>query len=216
MGRSAPPTVPVVREGAAHRQGGRSRSASRRTTWEPLGASDETAARIEAQQAVTGEGPAIDAMTRARARAGRRPRRRSSAGGRASRRRSAPTPTARCSPSRLQIGAIAVGVLDLYRVEPIPLEPEDMTAMLAVADVVTMVLLSRTPPLDIGHRRRRGVVGPVPGVERDSPGHRHGGRPARGTATSCVSTLAGIRIRPRPSADGGGARRDRATAAIHP
>jgi hypothetical protein len=48
----------------------------------------------------------------------------------------------------LQIGAIAVGVLDLYRADPIPLEPNDMTKMLAVADIVTMVLLSRSPPMD--------------------------------------------------------------------
>ncbi len=49
----------------------------------------------------------------------------------------------------LQIGAIAIGVLDLYRKEPAPIAPEELTAMLAVADVVTMVLMSRPPPADI-------------------------------------------------------------------
>jgi hypothetical protein len=117
-------------------------------TWELLGASDETSARIEAQQAVTGEGPAIDALTRggpvlvddlAKQLAGW------------------PGFTAALGADAkgamyalpLQIGAIVVGVLDLYRVKPLSLAPEDMTAMLAVADVVTMVLLSRTPPREI-------------------------------------------------------------------
>jgi hypothetical protein len=117
-------------------------------TWELLGASDETAARIEAQQAVTGEGPAIDALTRAgpvlvddlaKQLAGW------------------PGFTAALGADAwgamyafpLQIGAIVVGVLDLYRVEPLPLEPEDMTAMLAVADIVTMVVLSHTPPPEV-------------------------------------------------------------------
>jgi hypothetical protein len=39
-------------------------------------------------------------------------------------------------------------VLDLYRIEPVPIESEELTAMLAVADIVTMVLMSRQPPVD--------------------------------------------------------------------
>lgn len=120
------------------------------TTWEPLSATDETAARIEAQQSITGEGPAVDALRRGgpilvddlAAQFDRWPG----------------FSTALDHDARgamfafpLQIGAIAVGVLDLYRVEPKPIRPQDMTAMLAVADIVTMVLLSRTPThADVG------------------------------------------------------------------
>ncbi|HEV7423521.1 MAG TPA: GAF and ANTAR domain-containing protein [Mycobacterium sp.] len=118
------------------------------TTWEPLCATDETATRMEAQQIITGEGPAVDAVAR---------------GGpvliddlAAEFDRWPGFVTALGFDARgamfafpLQIGAIAVGVLDLYRVEPVPVAPEDMTAMLAVTDIVTMVLLSRAPPADI-------------------------------------------------------------------
>jgi hypothetical protein len=116
-------------------------------TWELLGASDETAARIEAQQAMTGEGPAIDALTRAgpvlvddlaKHLAGW-PGFTSALG---------PDDHGALYAFPLQIGAIVVGVLDLYRAEPLSLESEDMTAMLAVTDIVTMVLLSHTPPLE--------------------------------------------------------------------
>ena len=48
----------------------------------------------------------------------------------------------------LQIGAITVGALDLYRTKPMPIQPADLTAMLSVADIVTMVLLSRPQPID--------------------------------------------------------------------
>ena len=34
------------------------------STWEPLGATDDTAARIESHQAIAGEGPAVDAAER--------------------------------------------------------------------------------------------------------------------------------------------------------
>jgi hypothetical protein len=117
-------------------------------TWDLLGASDETAARIEAQQAVTGEGPAIDALTRAGP---------VLVDDLAKQLTGWPGFTAALGADAqggmyafpLQIGAIVVGVLDLYRVEPLSLESEDMTAMLAVADIVTMVLLSHTPPREV-------------------------------------------------------------------
>ncbi|WP_319448493.1 MULTISPECIES: GAF and ANTAR domain-containing protein [unclassified Mycobacterium] len=117
-------------------------------TWELLGASDETSARIEAKQSLTGEGPSVDALTRAgpvlvddlaKQLAGW-PGFTSALGADAK---------GAMYAFPLQIGAIVVGVLDLYRVEPLSLEPEDMTAMLAVADIVTMVLLSRTPPHEV-------------------------------------------------------------------
>ena len=118
------------------------------TEWEALSATDETAARIEAHQSITGEGPAVDAMRRGgpvlvddlAAQFDRWPG----------------FGTALGSDARgamfafpLQIGAIAVGVLDLYRAEPVQLRRDDVTAMLAVADIVTMVLLSRTPPAEL-------------------------------------------------------------------
>jgi len=117
------------------------------TAWEPLSATDDTAARIEAKQSITGEGPAVDAMTRGgpvlvddlAAEFDRWPGLSAALGSDA---------RGAMFAFPLQIGAIAVGVLDLYRVKPIPLQPNDMTAMLAVADIVTMVLLSRTPPIE--------------------------------------------------------------------
>ena len=42
--------------------------------------------------------------------------------------------------------------LDLYRAEPTPIQPADLTAMLSVADIVTMVLL---PAAAIRRRHRR-------------------------------------------------------------
>jgi hypothetical protein len=117
------------------------------STWEPLGSSDATATRIEAHQAVTGEGPAIDAVERAgpvlvddlAKEFNRWPGFTAALGDDAA---------GAMFAFPLQIGAIAVGVLDLYRAAPIPLESEDLTAMLEVADIVTMVLLSRAPLLD--------------------------------------------------------------------
>ncbi|MDT5068265.1 MAG: hypothetical protein QOK02_4420 [Mycobacterium sp.] len=118
------------------------------STWEPLGASDDTAARIEAQQAIAGEGPAVDAAERGgpvliedlSAQFDRWPGFTSALGSDAS---------GAMFAFPLQIGAIAVGVLDLYRTEPVPIEPEEWKAMVAVADIVTMVLMSRPPPADI-------------------------------------------------------------------
>ena len=42
----------------------------------------------------------------------------------------------------LQVGAIRVGVLDLYRADPGALEPTDFADALAVADLVTAILLT--------------------------------------------------------------------------
>jgi hypothetical protein len=117
------------------------------TTWEPLSATDEIAARIEAHQVITGEGPAVDAVARGgpvlvddlATQFDRWPGF-LAALGRDARGSMFAFP--------LQIGAIAVGVLDLYRAKPVPVEPAEMTAMLAVTDIVTMVLLSRAPPAD--------------------------------------------------------------------
>ncbi|MCW2558528.1 MAG: hypothetical protein JWP55_2492 [Mycobacterium sp.] len=118
------------------------------STWEPLGATDETAARIETQQAVAGEGPAVDAAERGgpiliadlSTQFDRWPGFTTALGLDAS---------GAMFAFPLQIGAIAVGVLDLYRIEPVPIEPDELTAMLAVADIVTMVLMSRPLPRDI-------------------------------------------------------------------
>src|SRR4051812_28049302 len=111
------------------------------TTWEPLCATDETASRIEAQQVLTGEGPAMDAVASGgpvlvddlASAFDRWPGFTSALGGDA---------RGAMYAFPLQIGAIAVGVLDLYRAEPVAVDAADMTAMLAVTDIVTMVLLS--------------------------------------------------------------------------
>ncbi len=118
------------------------------SAWEPLAASDETATRIEAHQAVTGEGPAIDAAKQSgpvlvddlAKEFGRWPGFTAALGTDA---------RGAMFAFPLQIGAIAVGVLDLFRTLPVPLETNDMTAILEVADIVTMVLISRAPPFDI-------------------------------------------------------------------
>lgn len=115
------------------------------TVWEPLGASDEVAARIEAAQATVGEGPAIDALGRGgpvlvddlSAQFDRWPGF-SAALGQDGRGAMFAFP--------LQIGAIRVGVLGMYRVEPVLAEPDEVAAMLVVADIVTMILLSHAPP----------------------------------------------------------------------
>lgn len=117
-------------------------------TWEPLGATDETAARIEAQQTVAGEGPAFDAAERGGP---------VLIGDLSTQFDRWPGFTAALGRDAygamfafpLQIGAIAIGVLDLYRNEPVDIEPDELTAMVAVADIVTMVLMSRPPPEDI-------------------------------------------------------------------
>jgi ANTAR domain/GAF domain len=112
------------------------------TSWEPLGASDEAAARIEAGQATVGEGPAVDALRRGgpvlvedlSVQSARWPGLSALLGqdGRGA-----------MFAFPLQLGAITLGVLDLYRLRPALAEPEEVAAMLAVADIVTMVLLSR-------------------------------------------------------------------------
>jgi hypothetical protein len=115
------------------------------TTWEPLSATDDIAARIEAQQVVAGEGPAVDAAERGgpvliddlSVQFDRWPGFTTALGRDA---------YGAMFAFPLQIGAIAVGVLDLYRNEPVPIEPDELTAMLAVADIVTMVLMSRPQP----------------------------------------------------------------------
>jgi len=115
------------------------------TSWEPLCASDEVAGRIEAGQATVGEGPAIDALRH---------------GGpvlvddlSAQFERWPGLGTALGQDGRgamfafpLQIGAIRVGALDLYRVKPAQVEAGEVAAMLAAADIVTMVLLSHPRP----------------------------------------------------------------------
>ncbi|KAA0085478.1 ANTAR domain-containing protein [Mycolicibacterium sp. P9-64] len=117
------------------------------STWEPLGATDETAARIEAHQAVAGEGPAVDAAERGgpvligdlSAQFDRWPGFTTALGLDAQ---------GSMFAFPLQIGAIAIGVLDLYRIAPGYVEPDELTAMQAVADIVTIVLMSRPPPSD--------------------------------------------------------------------
>lgn len=112
---------------------------------EPLCASDAVATRIEAAQATVGEGPAIDAYSRGgpvlvgdlSAHFDRWPGL-SEALGRDGHGAMFAFP--------LQIGAIRVGVLDLYRTESALVKPDEVAAMLAVADVMTMLMLSHPHP----------------------------------------------------------------------
>src|SRR3954454_2366917 len=117
------------------------------TTWEPLGASDELAARLQAKQLLVGEGPAMDAITRGgpvvvddlSRQFDRWPGFAAALGTDANRAMYA---------FPLQIGAISMGVLELCRDSASPLQPQEMMAMLSVVDIVTMVLLSRAPPAE--------------------------------------------------------------------
>lgn len=117
------------------------------TTLEPLGASDEVAARMEAQQLLAGEGPALDAVARGgpvvvddlAARDDRWPGFIAALG---------PDARGGLFAYPLQIGTVAVGVLDLYRSSRVLLTSAEVTDMLAVADIVTMVTLTRIPPAD--------------------------------------------------------------------
>lgn len=115
--------------------------------WEPLGASNATAARLQAQQILAGEGPAFDALAHSvpvlvgdlSAQFDRWPG----------------FVTALAEDARgavfafpLLIGVISVGVLELSRNEPIPLERADVGDITTVADVVTTVLLSGGDSVD--------------------------------------------------------------------
>lgn len=115
--------------------------------WEALGASDGRAARLQSQQILTGEGPAFDALAHG-----------------------VPVLISDLSTQfdrwpgfinaladdargavfsfPLLIGAISVGVLELSRNEPIPLERAELGDVATVADIVTTVLLSRGESVD--------------------------------------------------------------------
>lgn len=117
-------------------------------TWESMGASDATATLLQAQQILAGEGPAFDALTRGgpvladdlSIEFDRWPGLTAALGVHAS---------GALFAFPLQIGAISVGVLNLHRTEPGPLDGADVTDVLAVADVVTMVLLTRSEDIDL-------------------------------------------------------------------
>jgi len=108
-------------------------------------ASDDAAARIEASQATAGDGPALDAIKGggpvlvpdlAATGFARWPALVTSLDG--------DTPAAMFA-FPLQVGAIRLGVLDLYRDTGQPLSREDLTSMTLVAHAVTMVLLNGLP-----------------------------------------------------------------------
>jgi hypothetical protein len=109
---------------------------------ELLCASDEVAARIEAVQATVGDGPGVDAITSggpvlvadlATTGFGRWPAMIGTLD------RDAPSAMFAFP---LQVGAIRLGALDLYRETPQPLSSDDLASMTLVAQVVTMTLLN--------------------------------------------------------------------------
>lgn len=116
-------------------------------TWESVGASDATATLLQAQQIVAGEGPAFDALSRGgpvlvddlSTEADRWPGLTAALGAKAS---------GALAAFPLQIGAISVGVLNLHRTEPRPLDGSDTSDVLTVADIVTTVLLARAEVID--------------------------------------------------------------------
>ena len=206
--------VPFVREGAARRPGGDHRRRRILTTWEPLGASDDTAARIEAHQAVAGEGPAVDAAER---------------GG--------PvliddlsTQFDRWPGFTAALGRDAYGAMFAF---PLQIGRSRSACSICIAsspcprarrvDGDARRRRHRHDGADVptaaGGRRRhrdRRVVDSVAVVERDPPGHRHGGRPTLRSPAHRVSAVAGLRLRQRQAADRRGPRRDRAAPALRP
>lgn len=116
-------------------------------TWESMGASDATATLLQAQQILAGEGPAYDALTRGgpvlvddlSTGFDRWPGFTAALGDGA---------RGSLFAFPLQIGAISVGVMNLSRTVPGPLEGPEAADVLTVADIVTMVLLTRSEDLD--------------------------------------------------------------------
>jgi hypothetical protein len=116
------------------------------TTFAPLSASDETAARIEEQQALAGEGPAFDAVRTGDVivvddvtTGSQRWPGFAAVLGRGARGAMFAFP--------LTFGAVAIGALDLYRAEPGRVSSDEVAAMRSVTDAVTTVLLSQQSPL---------------------------------------------------------------------
>ena len=123
----------------------------------------------------------------------------------------------------LQVGAVNVGVLDLYAVTRTDLEPPDLALALAIAQVATSVLLTGSQasprPDDPVHPPRRGPLGRrdrgpehLAGPRRGPSGAGHadglpGGRPGRGDAraarTGNGAGQLGVGPRPRHRVGGG-------------
>jgi len=112
------------------------------TVRDSVHATDLVAVALEQWQLAFGEGPCVDAFTRGRPvliadLAAADPRARWPAF----------TPAALDTGARalfalpLQIGAIRLGVVDLYRARPGPLTPDEVVDALAFADIAAMVLL---------------------------------------------------------------------------
>jgi hypothetical protein len=108
---------------------------------EVLCASDDVAEHVEWMQITLGEGPGVDAVASGgpvivpdvAARSARWP---------AFAPEAASAGVGALYALPLEVGAIRVGVLDLYRDEPAPMEPDDLTDALVVADLITAILLT--------------------------------------------------------------------------
>jgi hypothetical protein len=105
--------------------------------------SDKTSTRVEELQFILGEGPSVEAFA-----AGRPVLVADLAAGEHALRWPAFTPDAVSAGVRalfafpLQIGAVRIGVLDLYRDRPGPLDDEELAEALVFADAATLLLLT--------------------------------------------------------------------------
>lgn len=132
---------------------------------ETVGSTDALASRIEELQFTMGEGPCVQAATTSR-----------------------PVLTADLSDVTgvewpifaaaaveagagavfalpLQIGAVVLGILDLYRLEPGPLEGDDLSTALVIADTAALLLATAMTD-DSGDEPDAGWLAPPSGLER--------------------------------------------------
>ena len=106
----------------------------------------------------------------------------------------------------LQVGAVRLGALNLYRDRPGPLDDEQHADALVMADVAAQAVLllqADAPPGKVASELEAGADFHL----RRAPGCGHGRRPARRDRRPSVDPAAGLRLRQRPSPRRGRPRR---------
>ncbi len=99
----------------------------------------------------------------------------------------------------LQVGAIRVGVLDLYRAQPGDLDREQLADALVLADTACALLLDAAQPRRVTPGRALARAG-RPAAPRGAPGHRNDHRAAGGDRGGGPHPATRLRLRPGPAA----------------